>query len=124
MERIFIDTSGRSPRDAQAIAELEGALAVVDDVEIHLTVPAASSIAHIEKTIERYRGLEPSRVLFTKLDEADDLAALALAPARTGLPVTWLTTGQRVPEDLEDASPSRLAELVTHGFPGTAEVAA
>jgi flagellar biosynthesis protein FlhF len=124
MERIFIDTSGRSPRDANAIAELEGSLAVIDGVEVHLTLPAASSLVSIEKTVERYRGLEPRRLLFTKIDEADDLTALALAPARTGLPVTWLATGQRVPEDLEDASPSRVSEIVTHGFQGSEEVAA
>jgi Mrp family chromosome partitioning ATPase len=115
-DRVFIDTAGRSPRDAAALGELERLDALAHEVEVHHTLPAATPPAAVERTVQRYRGLSPRRLLFTKLDEADDLASLALAPARTGLPVTWIATGQRVPEDLEDASPDRLGQLVTTGF--------
>jgi flagellar biosynthesis GTPase FlhF len=38
------------------------------------------------------------------------------APARLGRPVSHITTGQRVPEDFEDASTARLVDLATRGF--------
>jgi len=111
----LIDTAGRSPRDVAAIAELAGHLAGLD-LEIHLVVPAGSTPAQIDELIERYAALAPTRLLFTKLDECDRAPELALAPARTGLPITWVTTGQAVPEDIEQPSSARVLELASGGL--------
>ena len=54
--------------------------------------------------------------LETGKDEAEDLAELVRAPARHGRPVSYVTTGQRVPEDIEDATTARLLELAQNGF--------
>jgi len=54
--------------------------------------------------------------LFTKLDECERAPELAMAPARTGLPITWVTTGQQVPEDIEQPTTARLLELASGGF--------
>ncbi len=119
MEKIFIDTAGRSPRDGEAIAALQTTMAVVDDPETHLVVPAGASLATIESIHARFKPLQPSRLLFTKTDEADDLPQIVQAPVKLGLSISFITTGQRVPEDLEDATTTRLlamarrAEIVT-----------
>jgi flagellar biosynthesis protein FlhF len=115
-DRVYIDTSGRSPRDPDAIGTLERALAGLPDLEVHLALPAASARATTAQCLRRYRALGVDRLLFTKLDEADELAELVRAPARHGRPVSFLTTGQRVPEDLEDASARRLLDLALAGF--------
>lgn len=122
-DKIFIDTAGRSPRDTAAMAELEAGLAQIDDVETHLCITAGSSATHIDGWLARYRTLVIDRLLFTKIDEADDLAELVRAPARLRRPISHLATGQRVPEDLEDASPARLLDLARRGL-RDAEVAA
>lgn len=114
-ERIFIDSAGRSPRDGGAIRALATGFAGVD-AEIHLVLPAGSSRTTIDACAARMSELRFSRLLFTKLDEADRCDEIVRAPARLGAPVAWLTTGQRVPEDLEDATPERLLELATFGF--------
>jgi flagellar biosynthesis protein FlhF len=54
--------------------------------------------------------------LFTKLDEVDTIDELVNAPPRTGLPITWVTTGQQVPEDLEQPNDARVRELAAHGL--------
>jgi flagellar biosynthesis protein FlhF len=112
-ERIYVDTAGRSPRDRESLWALERALGGVGDVEIHLAVAAGTPAATIDLIVRRHRALNPSRLLFTKLDEAGDLGELVRAPARLDLPVTWITTGQRVPEDFETATPDRLADLAS-----------
>jgi flagellar biosynthesis protein FlhF len=112
-ERIFIDTAGRSPRDREAMWALERALGTLADVEVHLCVAASTAPAQIDAIVARHKGLGACRLLFTKLDEAHDLAEIVRAPARHELPVTWLTTGQRVPEDIEVASTERMMALAT-----------
>jgi flagellar biosynthesis protein FlhF len=112
-ERIYVDTAGRSPRDRESMWALERALGGVGDVEVHLAIAAGTPAAQFDLMVRRHRALNPSRLLFTKLDEAADLGELVRAPARLDLPVTWITTGQRVPEDFETATADRLADLAS-----------
>jgi flagellar biosynthesis GTPase FlhF len=108
---IFIDTAGRSPKDVDAIDELVRALKAVQNLEVHLTLPAGSSSRWIDGWVRRFSGLKLDRLLFTKVDEADELEELVRAPARHQTPVSFVTTGQRVPEDIEDASEHRLLSM-------------
>ncbi len=109
--RTLIDTAGRRPRDTAAIAELAETLDAIGGVEVHLVAPAAISPAALDALAHRYRALSPSRLLVTKLDEVDGAPDLAKAPTRLGLPITWVTTGQAVPEDIEEPTAARITEL-------------
>jgi flagellar biosynthesis protein FlhF len=108
---ILIDTAGRSPRETAPIAELADVVADLPSVEVHIVIPASSSAQQIDKLVGRYQSLNPARLLFTKLDEVDAAPELTRAPQRTRLPITWVTTGQAVPEDLEEPTRARLFEL-------------
>jgi flagellar biosynthesis protein FlhF len=114
-ELTLIDTAGRSPRDAAAIEELARQITGLE-IEVHLVVPAGASAAQLDELLQRYRALQPVRLLFTKLDECVHAPELALAPARTRLPITWVTTGQAVPEDIEQPTDARVLELASVGF--------
>jgi flagellar biosynthesis protein FlhF len=122
--RVFIDTAGRSPRDSAAIDETARALAAIAEVETHLTMPAGAGPDTIDAWLRALDTVGVDRLLFTKLDEATDLEALVRAPARTAKPITWVTTGQRVPEDVEEVTPERLLDWATRGFAAENEVAA
>ncbi|MGN6109517.1 MAG: flagellar biosynthesis protein FlhF [Kofleriaceae bacterium] len=115
-ELVLIDTAGKSPRDLGSVEELAEAIGELAQLEVHLVIPAASSAAAIDELVARYRPLGPARLLFTKLDEIDHAPELAHAPGRTRLPVTWVTTGQAVPEDIEQPSAARLLELARDGL--------
>ncbi len=121
--RVFIDTAGRSPRDLGAIDETAKALSSIAEVETHLTLPAYAPPSTLDGWLRALDTVGVDRLLFTKLDEAEDLEALVRAPARTARPISWVTTGQRVPEDVEDVTAERLLELAQHGLTGN-EVAA
>jgi flagellar biosynthesis protein FlhF len=108
---ILIDTAGRSPRETAPVVELAEILGSLPPIEVHVVVPASTSAQAIDSLVARYRRLEPARLLFTKLDEVDQITELTRAPVRTQLPITWVTTGQAVPEDLEQPTRARLTEL-------------
>ena len=58
-------------------------------------------------------GLVPvNRFLVTKLDETRSHGLLLNLAANFQVPISYLTTGQNVPNDIEAASPERMAELV------------
>jgi flagellar biosynthesis protein FlhF len=114
---VLVDTAGRSPRDREALDALR-VIASIPQIEVHLTVPAGATAAQIDELHRRFAGLAPRRLLFTKLDECDSVPELIAAPARLRLPITWLATGQAVPEDLEVATASRLLELASRGLGG------
>ena len=112
----LIDTAGRSPRDAAAIAELASAMRACCPIETHLVVAAGSSATAIESLANRYRALDPVRMLFTKVDEVDAAIEMSRAPVRLELPITWITTGQSVPEDIEEPTAQRVIELAVTGL--------
>lgn len=114
--RVFIDTAGRSPRDSAAIDETARALAGIAEIETHLTLPAQAPPTVLDAWLRALDTVGVDRLLFTKLDEADELDALVRAPARTAKPVAWVTTGQRVPEDVEDVTAERLLSWATRGL--------
>lgn len=121
---IYIDTAGRSPRDTAAIRALRKSLAMIGDLEVHLAVPAASSPQVFDSILRRYREVGIARLLITKLDEADLLDELVRAPARLSTPISYVTTGQQVPEDLHEATDRLLLKLATRGLSRRAPAAA
>lgn len=110
---VFIDTAGRSPMDKTGLAETAEVLAGAGEpVETHLCIPAAISDIELRAVLDRHQVLEPTRLLATKLDEAVYHGSIVAAQAIAGLPISYFTTGQRVPEDLEVAGAERLAGLI------------
>jgi flagellar biosynthesis protein FlhF len=104
----LIDTAGRSAPDG-ALTDLFAVLGRKRDVRTHLVIAADTSPATARRLFDRYARLEPARVVITKLDEADSMMPLVDAVRERGLAISYLTAGQRVPEDLQRATPAGLA---------------
>lgn len=122
---VLVDTPGRSHRRADQIAELRAFREVAPMAEVYLTVAAPTRYEDMLEIAESFAGhlhvtadqMPPSDarldgLVLTKLDETTAYGAAVSLACRTGLPVSYLTTGQNVPEDLEVATSSRLAGLV------------
>jgi flagellar biosynthesis protein FlhF len=108
---VLVDTAGRSTGDLDGADMLE-ALCRRSRVRTHLVLAADTRPATARKVIERYQPLQPSRVVITKLDEAESVTGLFGVVREHGLPISYLTAGQRVPEDLARATPASLAALL------------
>lgn len=115
-DKVFIDTAGRSPRDVPAIRSLRAALSGIDSLEVHLTLALTTPTNVIDANFQRYSIVGLDRLCFTKLDESIDFEELVRTPARLELPITYLTTGQAVPEDIELATAESLMTLAREGM--------
>lgn len=108
---VLVDTAGRSPKDG-SVAEQLNALARHRSVRIHLVLAADTSVSSARRIFDTYAEARPTRVVITKLDETDSLAPLSSLLRERGIPISYITTGQRVPEDLERATPAVLASAI------------
>jgi flagellar biosynthesis protein FlhF len=118
---IFMDTAGRSPQNRAQIQDLRGFLEVAKPSETHLVISATTKNADLLPIVAKF-GLVPiNRFLFTKLDETKTYGLLLNLASSFNIPVSYLATGQMVPDDIEVATPERMADLVLgekHARPG------
>ncbi|MCC6511595.1 MAG: AAA family ATPase [Pirellulaceae bacterium] len=109
---VLIDTAGRSPRDQAQLNVLNDFLQVAQPDQIHLVLSAASSQAHAQMAMEHFRPLAPTHLLLTKLDESVCLGSWYRLLSSGVWPLSYLTTGQHVPEDILVANRRRVASLI------------
>lgn len=112
LDVILIDTAGRSQKDTDRISELRSWLDQVDPHEVHLVLASTASRSVLLSEAEEFSQVGIDRVVLTKLDEAVNFGMLVEVTHRIGRKLSFLTTGQEVPDHIETARPSRLAELV------------
>ena len=108
---MLLDTAGRSASD-EVSREMLRVLAGRKDVRTHLVLAANTPTAVARRTLERFEDARPSRLVITKLDEAESIAPIVSLLRDRKLPVSYLGTGQAVPEDLERATAPSLAAWV------------
>jgi flagellar biosynthesis protein FlhF len=107
---VLIDTPGMSQRDAQLSPRLEQLTAAGHGLETTLVLSASTQAGAIAETVKRYAKANPASALLTKVDEAASLGGILSVLAETAMPVSYVSEGQRVPEDLR---PARSLELVS-----------
>jgi len=112
LDLVLIDTAGRSPRDEVKIQELKLLLAEARPDETYLVLSLSAGAKAIESAATQFRPAGPTALILSKLDEAVGCGPLVSISAKSGLPISYLTTGQDVPEDIEPANASRMAQFV------------
>ncbi len=112
LDLILIDTGGRSPRDELKIQELKTLLAEAQVDEVHLVLSLTAGVSSLRAACEKFATANTTALILTKLDEAAGMGSLLTAARKLPLPVSYLTTGQDVPDDIECANASRMARLV------------
>jgi flagellar biosynthesis protein FlhF len=112
LELVLIDTAGRSPRDEVKIQELESMLAEAEADDVYLVLSSTAGARSLAATAERFAKAGTTALLLTKLDEPSSLGHLVSLVRSCHLPISYLTNGQTVPDDIEVADRSRLAYLL------------
>lgn len=115
---ILIDTAGRSQRDAGKIRQLAAYFTAVRPHETHLVLSSTAGQKVLDETIDRFKPIGIDRVIFTKLDEALGFGVILNCVQKAEAKLSYVTTGQDVPSDIEIAQPRVLAELIL----GTADI--
>ena len=109
---VLIDTAGRSPRDTLKLNELKTFLDAANPQEVHLVLSTVVGRESMELAIERFSAVRLDKMIFTKLDEASHVGTILSVIQRVGKPLSYVTTGQDVPADIEVARGRRLAQRI------------
>lgn len=112
MDVVLIDTAGRSPRDGERLNELHTLLQAGAPDETHLVLSSTASESAMLEAANRFGTVGTSRVIFTKLDEAVTFGVIFNVAQQIGTQLSFITTGQEVPDQIEATRPERLARLM------------
>jgi len=113
MDVVLIDTAGRSQNDRPRLELLGRFLAAAKPDEVHLVVSATGNRASTENVLDRFMPLGANRIVVTKLDEAASMGTVLNLADRA--PLSYVTNGQNVPEDMAPAAPKYLAQRILEG---------
>jgi flagellar biosynthesis protein FlhF len=112
---VLIDTAGRSQRDDDKLEELASFLEAADPHEVHLVLSSTCTQNVLMEVVERFSRVRTDRIIFTKLDEAVSFGVVLNVVRRVNKRLSYITTGQEVPHQIEVGRRERLASLVVGG---------
>jgi flagellar biosynthesis protein FlhF len=112
---IFIDTAGRNQRNPKEIAQLEKILTAANPDEVHMVLSATASLRTMRDVMKRFASLTPNRIIFSKLDEASAYGNIVNLVVDHKIPISYLTMGQQVPDDIQVADNAAIAQMIFNG---------
>lgn len=115
---VLVDTAGRSPQHKEHMRQMRELVDAARPDEIHLVMSLTTKYVDVLQNVARFGIVPVNRVIWTKADETRTYGIMLNLSMKFMMDVSYLTTGQEVPDDLEAADPVRLARLVTAGPAG------
>jgi flagellar biosynthesis protein FlhF len=112
MDYVLIDTAGRSPTDTLKLSELRRFLDAAAPDEVHLVLSTTSDARCMDLAVSAFSKVRVDRILFTKVDEAASVGLVLNVARKVGKSISYLTTGQDVPYDIEVFRGGRLASMI------------
>ncbi len=113
---VLLDTAGRNYRENRQIEKLNRLFKMLPCLETHLLLSATTNKDCLDATLDCYREGSIDRIIITKVDESINMGNIFNTVATESIPVSYITTGQRVPEDIIPASSEKLSKLFYYGF--------
>jgi flagellar biosynthesis protein FlhF len=111
---ILIDTIGGNRIHPSLFDEIKSIGNNGATVENHLVLNTSTKDRDLSGSIKKYSSVPVNRLIFTKLDESSTYGSIYNQTVYSGIPVSYLTTGQNIPEDIEAATPERIVDLILH----------
>jgi flagellar biosynthesis protein FlhF len=110
---ILIDTIGRSAKDDMNLVKMKQMLKLVNHrPEFILTLSASVKPNEVKKIFKSFDMFEYSSVIITKLDESETIGAILNCAIDKKVEIKYITTGQRVPNDIEKATLDNLMSMI------------
>lgn len=111
-EVILVDTAGRSPLNDEHLADLRQFFAVAMPDEIHLVLSVSMRSDNLVAAASNFSSLPVSNIIVSKIDETVRLGNIFNVGRKIDLPLSFLTNGQKVPDDIQLAEKSKIANLI------------
>ncbi|MBU4532804.1 MAG: flagellar biosynthesis protein FlhF [Eubacteriales bacterium] len=113
---VFVDTAGRPSHESSKITEIKTYLDSIDEpVQVLLCLSCNTKQRDLLRVLTDFSQLNYSALVFTKLDETEATGSILNLIRYSGIPVTHITNGQNMPDDIEVLYPKKLAKLLTRG---------
>jgi len=109
---IFIDTAGRSQQNQTRLVELKNFIESAEPDENHLLINATTDKDEVFNIIDKFGCAKASSFIFSKVDECTNSGIIFNVLSNCDTPISYLTTGQDVPDDIEVASEQGLLDLL------------
>lgn len=109
---VLVDTAGRSQRHGERMKDLKALLDAIRPDERHLVVATNCARETIREVVQRFAPVGFDRLVLTKMDETVAAGLILDVLVEAGRHLSFLTTGQEIPKDIEVADPERLAGLI------------
>jgi len=109
---VLIDTAGQSQYDRSRLDELRRLIPGDLDISTHLLLNIATAESEMNKAADNFRCLKYQSYIFTKRDETQKCGSILNQIMEQNLPVSYITTGQNVPEDIDRAERAKLLKLI------------
>jgi flagellar biosynthesis protein FlhF len=107
---ILIDTAGRSTKNKSQFEELKALVMASQADETYLVLSTTTGVRNCRELVSNYNFMEQYKLIFTKLDESPVSGILLNARQMTGKPLSYITTGQSVPDDIEVVSIEKITK--------------
>jgi len=111
-DAILIDTPGRSRKDTEHLVKMRELLTGEFPVNTTLVLSATASSDTMTRAADRFDITGYDRIIFTKLDDASGCGTIYNVVDHVKKPVSHIADGQRVPQDIEEMDPRKLARLI------------
>lgn len=108
---ILIDSAGLSPQSPHFSQQLSMLNAVKGCLETLLVLPLTNQARCLQENFEHYKKLKPSGCVLTKLDESFSLGAALSVATLAELPITFITDGPQIPDDIHQPEAKKLVQL-------------
>ncbi|MCI7062272.1 MAG: flagellar biosynthesis protein FlhF [Lachnospiraceae bacterium] len=114
---VLIDTAGRSHNNKEQREDLHRLLEVVPEQEreVFLVLSATTKYRDLVKISQSYSEITKYSLIFTKLDETDAIGNIFNIRMLTGAPLSYMTWGQNVPDDIGKADAQKMAKQLLGG---------
>ena len=110
---IFVDTAGKSQKNSLGLAELRSILDGVNTgLDIHLVISATTKHQDALDIMTRFNQLLYNKVIISKIDETNTMGPI-FSIMNKEKKISYITTGQSVPDDIELAQKEKLLDMIT-----------
>jgi flagellar biosynthesis protein FlhF len=109
---IFLDTAGRSHKNAEQIEELGAFLEQAQADDVYLVLSGTSKTEDLADIVQTFKSMRVTALILTKLDETSFFGSIFNVACKSRLPIAYFTMGQSIPDDIEQADPVKLAQLL------------
>ncbi|MCR5797199.1 MAG: 50S ribosome-binding GTPase [Eubacterium sp.] len=116
-EYCLIDTAGCSHKNKEQLGELQKLIDMIplNQREVYLVLNAATKYNDLKEIADVYSKITDYSMIFTKLDETSSSGVMLNMREYTGKPLSYVTWGQNVPEDIGIVDAQKIAKKLLGG---------